>query len=355
MRARSFVVVMVMLVAVGLLGLWAGRTLLAPPSPMPAGRQFALTPVEAGSVQRSLRLDVAAAWAGGTDVVNAATGTVTELKAADGERVAAGDVLYTVDLAPVVVAKGAVPAFRTMQQGDRGADVKQLQQLLRTVGVRSAAADGVFRAVTAQDVREWQQALGQPRTGRVELGRVVFVPRLPAALAWSEEMTVGASISPGTKVATLLPRSPRFSMVLPQNQLSLVDPGMPVEIEGPSETWHAVLAEIGQPGEDGSAVAAIEPVEGVSTVCGEECADIPADGSAGLPAQVTVVPRQEGPVVPTAALVVGADGSAAVVTEAGVPVPVRVLASAGGRAVVDRVEVGTRVRVPGDAAAGSGS
>lgn len=341
----------VLLVGVGLIGVWVGRTLFAAPPALPAGRSFALVEVEAGSVARSLRLDVAAAWSGGSVVINPAAGTVTELRAADGKQVEAGDVIYTVDLMPVVIARGKVPVFRTMEQGDRGADVEQLQRLLRTVGVRSAAADGVFGSATAGQVKAWQKQLGQPQTGRVELGVVLFAGSLPAPLAWGEQMTVGSSVAPGAEVGTLLPASPEFTMVLPANQLALVDPGMAVTIQGPSSEWEAQLGAIAPPGEDGSAVAAVLPVDGKESICGEQCSELPATGSGGLPAQVTVVPEQEGPVVPTAALVVGADGSAAVVTEDGATVPVRVVASAGGRAVVAGVEVGTRIRVPGDAAA----
>lgn len=67
-------------------------------------------------------------------------------------------------------------------------------------------------------------------------------------------------------------------------------------------------------------------------------------------ARITVIARQSGTVVPTAALAVGADGSSAVVEPDGSVIPVTVLASAGGQALVEGVEEGTRVRVPADQA-----
>lgn len=345
----AWVVLLVLLLVVGVAGVLAGRTLLAPPQALPSGRSYALVAVEDGTVQRSLRLDVSASWSGGSAVTNRASGTLTGLVARSGTPVEAGDVLYTVDLAPVFAARGTVPAFRTLAQGDEGADVRQLQRLLRAVGVRADAPDGVYGSATTEQVKAWQTRTGQKSTGVVEAGRLVFVPRLPAVLAWNSDTTIGMTLTPGTDVGRTLPRQPRFTMVLPTNQATLVDPGMPVAIQAPrGGSWQATLGQTLPPDEDGSQTAAVLPAQGAVSVCGQECGQIPADGVGALPAQITVVPAQSGPVVPTAALVVGDDARASVTTGDGTVVAVRILASAGGRAVIDGVAVGTVVRVPGD-------
>lgn len=339
----------VLVVLGGLLG-WAVRTLLAPPASLPAGRPFSVVTVEEGTVQRSFNLNVQAAWAGGPAVINSSSGVLTEVKVSSGETVSSGQVAYTVDLSPVVFGTGKVPAFRDLEVGVKGLDVAQLQGMLRAAGVRSAEPDGDFGVGTAGEVKAWQRALGVPQTGSVSLGQVVFVPALPGVLAWEEEAKVGARLSPGTAVGRILPGEPVFTMSLPTNQRALVEPGMAVLIRAGESEWKAQLGRIGEPTQEGTATAALVPADGGSSICGADCSRVPITGDAGLLARVVVVPAQEGPIVPVAALAVSSDGSSAVVTEDGRDLPVSVVAAAGGKALVKGVNVGTKVRVP---AAGS--
>ena len=345
---RWLLVVAVVGVVAGVAG-WSARALLAPPAPLPRGAEYAVVEVVVGEIERGLNLNAAAAWSGGPSVVNAASGTVTEVRAGSGEPVESGSVLYTVDLSPVVIAAGSVPAFRLLALGARGADVRQLQELLAGEGQR-VVVDGAFGAGTVRAVKAWQKSLGVTQTGEVALGSVVFVPTLPGVFAWADDVVVGAAVAPGMVVGRLLPAEPVFTMTLPPNQRTLVEPGMPVTIFTGEGQWRGRLGSVGEPDESGSAVAAIVPVEGAESVCGEQCAAIPPGGEGALRARITVIARQSGTVVPTAALAVGADGSSAVVEPDGSVIPVTVLASASGQALVDGVEEGTRVRVPADQA-----
>lgn len=332
--------------ALGLMGGWSARALLAPPDPIPNGRAYATISVKDGSVERNLRLDVAAAWSGGQVVNSVRGGVVTERLAKAGRPVTAGDVLYTVDLAPVVILTGRVPAFRALKASDRGADVAQLQRYLTGAGFMNGDVDGVFGSVTAAGVKAWQKSLSTPRTGIVDLGDIVFVSSLPAVWAWDGNFSVGVSTSAGTKVGSLLPASPQFTVVLPENQAGLVEPGMNISIEGPSSTWSALIGEIAPPKDDNSAIATLIPDKNAPTICGDKCGTVPAAGTGSLTGTIVVVPRTSGPMVPTAALVVGNDGTTAVVTEEGSRVPVEVIASSGGRAIIEGLKVGTRLRVP---------
>lgn len=118
---RWAVGIVVALLLGGVLG-WVGRTLLAPPAPLAAERSYALVTAEQGKVERTITLTAAAAWAGGPDLVNSASGVLTEVKIASGATVSSGDVAYTVGLAPVVLAAGDIPAFRALSPGLKGAD-----------------------------------------------------------------------------------------------------------------------------------------------------------------------------------------------------------------------------------------
>ncbi len=131
-----------------------------------------------------------------------ATGTVTWLPAA-GQQADLGDVLVRVDNLPVVLMYGATPAYRSMNAGSQpeapppsgprnskqkpatppkavppsvGPDVEQLERGLSQLGYTGFTVDEEFTAGTAAAVRAWQEDLGVPQTGRIDLGDVVFLP-----------------------------------------------------------------------------------------------------------------------------------------------------------------------------------
>ena len=69
-----------------------------------------------------------------------------------------------------------MPAYRGIGPGDRGTDVRQLEQNLAALGATGFTVDDRYTGTTADAVRRWQRRLGLAETGRVELGRVVFTP-----------------------------------------------------------------------------------------------------------------------------------------------------------------------------------
>lgn len=102
-------------------------------------------------------------------------GVITKLPLA-GDVIGRGRPIYRVDDAPVVLMYGDVAAYRTLAAGVIGADVRQLEGNLRALGYRGFTVDRTYTWATAAAVRRWQEALGLPCTGRVELGRVLFAP-----------------------------------------------------------------------------------------------------------------------------------------------------------------------------------
>ncbi|MEI2777580.1 MAG: peptidoglycan-binding domain-containing protein [Tetrasphaera sp.] len=131
---------------------WSGRELFTNPPAAQEGPGFSLIDVTEGTVGRSFNLGAAVAWSGGTAFPGAAAGTVTAVAAKNGVDVDPGDRLSDVDLTPVVVASGRVPSFRDLQIGVRGADVRQLQDMLRQLGFRTSPATGTFDTTTANQV-----------------------------------------------------------------------------------------------------------------------------------------------------------------------------------------------------------
>ncbi|UWZ59816.1 peptidoglycan-binding protein [Dactylosporangium aurantiacum] len=102
-------------------------------------------------------------------------GVVTRLPL-PGDVIGRGQAVYRVDDTPVVLLFGAVVAYRTLTTGVVGADVRQLEDSLRALGYGGFTVDDTYSAGTAAAVRAWQRDLGLPRTGEVQLGRVLFAP-----------------------------------------------------------------------------------------------------------------------------------------------------------------------------------
>ena len=110
---------------------------------------------------------------------NRLAGTFTWLPTV-GSVIGRGKTLWRIDNHPVALMYGPVPAFRTLKVGvGDGPDVAELNRNLIDLGFDPyGEIDELahFGAATAAAVRRWQEAEHLPKTGEVELGRVVFAP-----------------------------------------------------------------------------------------------------------------------------------------------------------------------------------
>jgi len=103
-------------------------------------------------------------------------GTATWLPE-EGTTIESGDVLMEIDDAPVVVLSGDIPAYRMMRRTNEGDDILQLQESLIALGYDPDGDMelGTFDWWTQEYIEEWQEDIGAPEDGRVDLGEVVFV------------------------------------------------------------------------------------------------------------------------------------------------------------------------------------
>jgi len=103
-------------------------------------------------------------------------GTVTWL-AEEGATIAEGDVLMEINDEPVVVLYGDLPAYRMMRRTNEGNDIAQLQAALQALGYDPDGNmdSGSFDWWMQQYVDDWQEDIGAPDDGRIDLGEVVFV------------------------------------------------------------------------------------------------------------------------------------------------------------------------------------
>ncbi len=179
-------------------------------------------------------------------VTGALQGTVTDV-ADEGAARTRGQVLYRVDEQPVVLMYGATPAYRTMQEGDEGDDVRQLQRNLVALGHDPDGdidVDGDFGWATAAGVRRWQEALGVEETGRVDQGQVVFLPG-PRRVG---EVTgpVGTAARAGTPVMTTTSTARTVTVQLDARRQDLATRGDTQRVELPDGTTvDATITEVG--------------------------------------------------------------------------------------------------------------
>jgi peptidoglycan hydrolase-like protein with peptidoglycan-binding domain len=106
------------------------------------------------------------------------SGTVTGLPAV-GSVVKTDQRLFQVDGENVYLLDGTGPAWRTLEPGLIGEDVRQLERNLRRLGHdrdHEIDVDRSWDAGTTAAVRRWQDAKGLEETGEIELGRIVFEP-----------------------------------------------------------------------------------------------------------------------------------------------------------------------------------
>ncbi|MFI5913694.1 peptidoglycan-binding protein [Dactylosporangium sp. NPDC051541] len=102
-------------------------------------------------------------------------GTITALPA-EGSTIHRGEAMYRADGRPVLLFYAAAPFYRALKSGDEGEDVRAFEANLAALGYTGFTADDSYTGATADAVRDWQESLGLPETGTVELGRIVIAP-----------------------------------------------------------------------------------------------------------------------------------------------------------------------------------
>jgi hypothetical protein len=136
-------------------------------------------PLERRDLTSTVNVDGTLGFRGEAEMINRLQGTITWLPGV-GDVIRRGDRAFSVDGKPVILMYGEVPAYRELSDGvSDGADVKQLERNLAALGFDDGGAmsvDDSFTSATAAAVSDWQDSVGLPRTGSVELGRVVFAP-----------------------------------------------------------------------------------------------------------------------------------------------------------------------------------
>jgi len=334
----------ILVLAVGV-GVVAGRATFVPPRPEAAPSPVQMYTVADGAVGSSAAYTATVTWPTRPLGVFAGQGTVTGVAVASGQTVDSGDVLWSVDLRPVVVARGDVPSFRDIALGMSGADVRQLQELLVVRGHLRATVTDRFTATVEAAVKRWQKELGVEQTGAVMAADVVYATDLPARVVLDKGITAGARLEPGAEALSAADPSPLFTLEIGLDSRAAVPPtGAAVEVSVDGQVWQAVIGEA-RTSDTQQSLVLTAPDGG--PVCGAGCTVPFTTDSLRYPAKVILAAEVAGPMVPLAALGTDASGSSYLVAPSGELLAVTVLATDGSRAVVDGVRPGDVVRLLG--------
>lgn len=347
MRTRTgWLVVGIVLVAL-IVSVWAVATIVRPSEDQLDEESFTYATVEAGEVGSSISLSTTVSWSSEWVGTNQSAGVVTGVAVTAGDEVVQGSILYTVNLQPVVIAQGEVPAFRAVGNATTGKDVAQIQEMLADLGYYSGAADGIAGTTTVSAITAWQKATGASPTGTVEMGDVIFVPALPSRVMLDTGLVSrGATLGGGENVVMALSASPTFTLPVTDAQSTMMPTGTRVMIASPGGgEWEAYTADRLRDAQTQTIDVTLVGKNG-AVICGDECSRIPATGQSTLSSKVITVEPVTGLIVPSAALVTTATGQSAVLDDTGAQIAVTVTASARGLSTVEGVPEGTRVRVP---------
>lgn len=330
---------------------WAGTVVFAATDNVLDKTPYTFVELVEGEVGSSVSLSTVASWKTVPVGTNQAAGTVTSVDVGADSEVGPGDVLYRVGLRPVVIAEGAVPAFRTLDVGTKGADVTQLQGFLAARGMYSGDRDGYFGWRTGEAVRDWQKQQGLDADGVVHIGDIIFVPHLPSRIALDPKVIYrGAALGGGEQAISGLANEPSFEIPVAGAQAAMIPVGTAVQIKAGGSTWSAEIVEQ-VPSDERDEVRLELAGTGGASICGDGCVTVPTSGQSRYQSEVVTQAPVAGVVAPSAALLSDADGNVSVIDSEGNAHEVSVVATAKGMSVVKGVAPGVKVRIPATAAA----
>ncbi|MFI9003013.1 peptidoglycan-binding protein [Streptomyces sp. NPDC053541] len=332
-----------------------------------AGPRTGTAPVVRTDLVQSERIDGTLGYAGDHTVSAPRGGGIVTWLPDVGATVARGGRAYAVDGVDVPLFLGATPLYRTLEEGvDDGPDVRVLKRNLKALGYGPELADdGDFTSGTAEAVRDWQEARGLERTGKVVPGDVLVQP--DAVRVTEIPGIVGA---PAEDPLLRLSSTRRVVTVdMPVGRQQLARAGAPVTVRLPGgRTTSGKVSRVGTvarsasrsgegrpsgtAGADGAGGGGASGSAADATVPVEVTLAKPGDVGTldGAPVQVdfTSERREDVLAVPVPALLALAEGGYAVETPEGRLVPVTLGVFAQGRVEVSGAGLreGMKVEVP---------
>lgn len=154
--------------------------------------------------------------------------------------------LFEVDGEAVRLMYGAEPMYRTLKTGDKGKDVRQLEENLAALGYTGFDVDEQYTAKTAAAVKRWQKSHDLKQTGSMGPDRIVFAGsavRVKEAGSDSgtgsgggDRIAPGDRVTPGSPVLTVTGSERVVSFRLSASEAGSAKTGTRVQVTLPDGT-----------------------------------------------------------------------------------------------------------------------
>ncbi|MFC3996005.1 peptidoglycan-binding protein [Nocardiopsis sediminis] len=205
--------------------------------------------VERTTLVRTETLEGTLGYAGNATVFAGGDGVVTSLPST-GAVLEPGDQVYEIDGEPTVLLRGDTPAYRVLEPGVSGDDVRQFEQALAELGYGGFTVDDEYTALTADAVRRWQEDTpGMKVTGTADPAHLSFAPG-PVRVA-GKELSVGEQAGPAAPVLTTSSEDHVVRVDLAVADRELVDEGDEVTVSLPEGgTAEGEVSSIGSVAEE---------------------------------------------------------------------------------------------------------
>ncbi|MER5889971.1 peptidoglycan-binding protein [Streptomyces sp. NPDC001941] len=235
MTRRRMVLALTALVLVA--GGGAAVTALATPEEQRAeqdgGLPSATAPVTRGDLSSSSRQDGTLGFLGERKLNAGGAGTLTWI-APGGSTVKRDGRLYETDGKAVRLMYGSEPMYRTLKKGDKGKDVRQLEENLAALGYTGFTVDDEYTAGTEAAVKRWQKEHDLERTGRTGPDQIAFAGS--AVRVKEAGAAVGDPVAPGKPVLTVTGSERVVRFKLPVSESQLAKTGTKVTVQLPDGT-----------------------------------------------------------------------------------------------------------------------
>lgn len=258
-----------------------------------------------------------------------------------------GDIVLEVNLDPVLVGRGTVPAFRDLTEGDNGEDVQQLRDFLCRRGFAVCAENETFTPAMTQAVKDWQKSVGKQESGSVLLGDIMWFSEVPVDVRISGDFRVGSSVVASDRPISVASGEPSAVIKVSEDQITLIPEGSVFTMEG--DLSGVVGSYSASHSDDEGVVGFTAPLlsaDGSESFCTKQriCYEL-LSGQNSVTVNLTIqtVPVQTGLGVPTGAVRSSADGETYVTMHDGTRKPVTVVARSGGISLIEGLQQGDRI------------
>ncbi|MEU6944630.1 peptidoglycan-binding protein [Streptomyces sp. NPDC046316] len=190
-------------------------------------------PLTRGDLSDSSQQDGTLGHLGERKINAGPAGTLTWL-APSGSTVERDERLYEVDGRPVRLMYGAEPMYRTLKTGDKGKDVRQLEENLAALGYVGFTVDEEFSAKTAGAVKRWQKSHELKRTGTIGPDTIAFAGS--AVRVKEAGAALGDQVAPGRPVLTVTGSERVVRFKIPVADAGLAKVGTRVVVQLPDGT-----------------------------------------------------------------------------------------------------------------------